>query len=144
MHFERAKGTMNQNRVYCSKDNNFITNIAKINTIEEDRQAMLDVNTEISYLDLEIMEVGDDIPEKAYRHPMCQPVATGNWKRANKDTGGPARTASRGWTTGMLDGLWAIADTLLRYDSGGFGGLDLWRDCEDPRTPHSAVINSRL
>jgi hypothetical protein len=27
--------------------------------------------------------------------------------------------------------------TLLRYDSGGFGGLDLSRDCEDPRTPFS-------
>jgi hypothetical protein len=34
-----------------------------------------------------------------------------------------------------LDGLWDIADTLLRYDSGGFGGLDRSRDCEDPRTP---------
>ena len=36
-----------------------------------------------------------------------------------------------------LNGLWDIADTLLRYDSGGFGGLDLSRDCEDPRTPFS-------
>jgi hypothetical protein len=36
-----------------------------------------------------------------------------------------------------LDGLWDIADTLLRYDSGGFGGLDLSRDCEDPRTSFS-------
>jgi hypothetical protein len=35
-----------------------------------------------------------------------------------------------------LDGLWALADTLLRYDSGGFGGLDLSRD--------SAEIISRL
>jgi hypothetical protein len=38
---------------------------------------------------------------------------------------------------GDLDGLWAIADALLRYDIGGFGGLDLSRDCEDPRTPFS-------
>jgi hypothetical protein len=38
----------------------------------------------------------------------------------------------------MAFGL-SIADTLLRYryDSGGFGGLDLSRDCEDPRTPFS-------
>jgi hypothetical protein len=36
-----------------------------------------------------------------------------------------------------LDGLWALADTLLRYDSGGFGGLDLSRDCEDSRAPFS-------
>ena len=36
-----------------------------------------------------------------------------------------------------LDGLWALADTLLRYDSGGFGGLDLSRDCEDLRAPFS-------
>jgi hypothetical protein len=36
-----------------------------------------------------------------------------------------------------LNGLWDIAVTLLRYDSGGFGGLDLSRDCEDPRTPFS-------
>jgi hypothetical protein len=36
-------------------------------------------------------------------------------------------------------GLWAIAGALdgLRYDSGWFGGLDLSRDCEDPRTPFS-------
>jgi hypothetical protein len=43
-----------------------------------------------------------------------------------------------------LDGLWAIADALtpwldgLRYyDIGWFGGLDLSRDCEDPRIPFS-------
>jgi hypothetical protein len=42
-----------------------------------------------------------------------------------------------------LDGLWDIADALLlllrgtRYDSGGFGGLNLSRGCEDPRTPSS-------
>ena len=41
--------------------------------------------------------------------------------------------------TEALDGLWAIADALgdLRCDSGWFGGLDLSRDCEDPRAPFS-------
>jgi hypothetical protein len=42
-----------------------------------------------------------------------------------------------------LDGLWALADTHpapvahATRDSGGFGGLDLSRDCEDSRAPFS-------
>jgi hypothetical protein len=50
---------------------------------------------------------------------------------------GAEALAVPGWWVAF--GLWAIADALdgLWYDSGWFCGLDLSRDCEDPRTPFS-------
>lgn len=65
MHFERAKGSRQQNYVYCSKDGNFITNITPVGEQLEEAeltlQRALQMQDRISTLNTRIKETFDAI-----------------------------------------------------------------------------------
>lgn len=60
-HIEKAKGNRKQNYIYCSKENNFITNIEIEETIEEKEKRRMEMILEDEYKDVEWKEFQKEI-----------------------------------------------------------------------------------